>query len=80
MPEEVKDARFHSMPVSILGLEVMEKVREAYAALGMLLDTQVEVSKAGNRELSLAITNLEQSSMWAVKAIVRKYPPDPKNQ
>jgi hypothetical protein len=31
---------------------------------------EVAMSKVKSREMSLAITNLEQSIMWAVKAIV----------
>ena len=30
---------------------------------------QIEVAKGPSRELSLALTNLEQSVMWAIKSV-----------
>lgn len=46
----------------------MNKLREAYAAL----DTLVRNMTTSYREKALALTNLEQSAMWANKAVSRK--------
>ena len=43
----------------------MNKLRAAYAALDALIRTM----PMSARELALAITNLEQSAMWANKAV-----------
>ena len=44
----------------------IERIREAYKTL---LET-IERECPASRPLSVAITNLEQSGMWAIKAIV----------
>jgi hypothetical protein len=48
------------------GLEMITKLREAYSALH---NTVLEVA-GESRERSVALTNLEQSAMWAIKAVV----------
>lgn len=70
----MNDPRFFSMPTSHEGLETINRMRVAYAELAAGLEFFAK-TEGGNRELALALTNLEQSSMWAVKALVRKHPP-----
>lgn len=46
-------------------IKKIEAVREAYKVLHAHL-----LTLAPSREISLAITNLEQSAMWATKSLV----------
>ena len=52
------------------GARKCKELREAY---GALLEKLTEFCP-GSRELSVAITNLETSAMWAVKSIVLNDP------
>lgn len=47
------------------GVTAVEKIRAAYSAL---LET-IEANAAPSRERSVAITELQTSSMWAVRAV-----------
>lgn len=55
----------HHAP-SINSLGKIQQLREAYSELSEL----VEVTAPSSRERQLGITNLEQSAMWAIKAVV----------
>lgn len=46
--------------------EKIRKLREAFSNL----DDLIKELTPGSREQSCAITNLEQSAMWAIKAVV----------
>lgn len=48
------------------GLERIKKIREAYTAL----DNLIQELAPQSREKSIAITELETSAMWAIKAVV----------
>lgn len=48
------------------GLARIKKLREAYSAI----DAAVREFGTSGRELAVAITNLEQSAMWAIKSVV----------
>ena len=48
------------------GLEKIAKLREAYSTLHEL----VTELAPGTRERAIALTNLEESGMWAIKAVV----------
>lgn len=48
------------------GLEKIQKIRQAYSDLHMFL---LETCPA-SRERSVALTDLETSAMWAIKAVV----------
>lgn len=64
---------FESVPINevqaILIKNIQEKAAELYQA--------IEVTE-NSRERSSAITNLEQSVMWAVKNVSRNPPSDPR--
>lgn len=67
---------FYSAKCTPEAFEIMMKIREAYKSLNDLLEEIVDLNTqtetkiyAGPKEMSLAKTNLEQSSMWAIKAI-----------
>lgn len=49
------------------GLDKIARLREGYSALLTLIE---EVDPDPSREKSLALTNLETSAMYAVKAVV----------
>ena len=48
------------------GLDKVAKLREAFSTV----DDIVQELAPSSRERSLAITNLEQAAMWAIKAVV----------
>lgn len=48
------------------GLDKVAKLREAFSTI----DDIVQDVAPQSRERSLAITNLEQAAMWAIKAVV----------
>ena len=48
------------------GLDKVAKLREAFSAI----DDIVQQIAPSSRERSLAITNIEQAAMWAIKAVV----------
>ena len=50
----------------------VEEVKENAENLLLSIDKPRNTNFKGNRELALAITNLEQSTMWAVKGITTK--------
>jgi hypothetical protein len=52
------------------GLEKITRLREAFSELQDLID---EVAP-NSREKSVAITNLETTAMWAIKAVVTNDP------
>lgn len=52
------------------GLKKINRLRELYTELSNELNTMTSPS----RELSVALTNLEQSAMWAIKAVVHNDP------
>ncbi len=69
---EVKTVNpFYSAKATPEALEKMMEIREAYKALGDLIAGLNATGSlgVGGREKSLAITNLEQSAMWAIKSI-----------
>lgn len=55
------------------GLQKITELRELYTSLSNKLNLLAPPS----RELSVALTNLEQSAMWAIKAVVHN---DPKSE
>lgn len=48
------------------GLERINRLREAYSAL----KNTIEFNAPASRERSVAVTELETSAMWAIKAVV----------
>jgi hypothetical protein len=56
----------------------LDRIRAAYSELHLLVEREVKAAEennktgrfVGSRSLSVALTNLEQSCMWATKAIV----------
>lgn len=66
---------FYSAKCTPQALKKMQELREIYKALSDIIDlapsnyTDDGQYSVGMRELSLAKTNLEQSAMWAIKAI-----------
>lgn len=48
------------------GLDKIRRIREAFSALDALIQELAPAS----RERSVALTNLETTAMWAIKAIV----------
>lgn len=48
------------------GIEKVKKLRKAFAELHDLIKTETPAS----REQSVALTNLETTAMWAIKAVV----------
>ena len=52
------------------GLGKINKLRELYTALS----NELNLLTVPSRELSVAQTNLEQSAMWAIKAVVHNDP------
>ncbi len=70
---------FYSTKVTPEALNMMQAFREAYKSLADALESLSVDEKVaiGTREMSLAKTNLEQSAMWAIKA-VSHYNPDNK--
>lgn len=51
---------------SEVGLLAINRIRKAYSEL----DDLVRESTPTSREQAVALTNLEQSAMWAIKAVV----------
>lgn len=51
---------------SAAGLEAITKIREAFSGLSDLIEATCPTS----REKSVALTNLETTAMWAIKAVV----------
>ncbi len=62
-----EDHRFHYHKPSLKAVAAIEKIRKGCRELQAVLD---EALPAPSREKSLALTNLEQVSMWANKACV----------
>lgn len=61
---------FYSAKATSEALAKMQDFREAYKVLDDLITNAANgVVIAGGRELALAKTNLEQSSMWAIKSL-----------
>lgn len=58
----------HHVP-SEAGIETIKRIREAYSNLLDELN-----ALPASRQLSVAITNLETSAMWAIKGIVMNDP------
>lgn len=48
------------------GLSKIAELREAFSELSV----KIEAICPGSREKSVAVTNLEQAAMWAIKAVV----------
>lgn len=48
------------------GLEKITKLREAFS----VLHDQIEALAPSSREKAVALTNLETTAMWAIKAVV----------
>jgi len=55
------------------GLAKITKLREAFSTLSQ----QIEELAPNSREKSVALTNLETTAMWAIKAVVCN---DPKSE
>ena len=55
---------FRSRRLTPLGVKHADEIRDAYAALVSVLDRNLKDS----RELSLALTAIQESAMWAIKA------------
>ena len=71
--EELRDVRVRfgiaqdSKPAPVEALSLQKSIRNRTALLAELLATEVEPS----RELSLALTHLEEALMWAGKAVFK---------
>ncbi len=52
------------------GLVKIRTLRQAFSDLHDLIDTTAPVS----REKSVALTNLETTAMWAIKAVICNHP------
>lgn len=52
------------------GLKKINTLREKYTELS----NELNIIAPPSRELSVALTNLEQSAMWAIKAVVHNDP------
>jgi hypothetical protein len=61
---------------SIEGLKKINKLREAFSDLERLINDTCPTS----RHKSVAITNLENAAMWAIKAVVFNDPDSVVNQ
>lgn len=48
------------------GMDKITKLREAFSAISDLIEAECPKS----RETSVALTNLETTAMWAIKAVV----------
>lgn len=48
------------------GLQKITRIRQAYSDVKRILETEAPPS----RQLSVALTELETSAMWAIKAVV----------
>lgn len=59
---------FESAVLSEAQQQVVADIREVFEAVGLGLQEQIQPG----RELSIALTNLEQSAMWAIKAVSRE--------
>lgn len=59
---------YESQPVTEEEQAQIQKLREAFSALGNIIE---ELSPNG-RGKSIAITHLETAAMWAIKAITHK--------
>lgn len=55
------------------GLKKITELREAFSKISDLIETNC----GNNRERAIAITNLETTAMWAIKAVVFN---DPKSE
>ncbi len=55
------------------GLQKITRIRQAYSDVKRILETEAPPS----RQLSVALTELETSAMWAIKAVVFN---DPKSE
>ena len=64
-PERKVDRRFSSFPVSEQAKMSIESLRVYYATLAEI----VEERCPNSRERSIALTELENSCMWAIKSI-----------
>lgn len=64
MPEIAKTFKYHKP--SDDGLTKITELRKAYSVLAELINTTAPSS----RERSIALTELETSAMWAIKAVV----------
>lgn len=51
---------------SSVGLDKITKLREAFSRL----HDEIEAIAPNSREKSVALTNLETTAMWAIKAVV----------
>jgi hypothetical protein len=68
-PEEI-ESRLRTHEVGAEGWHKIEQLRDLYAELAQLLNN----TGPDGREKSLALTALEESMMWASKAIAKPYP------
>ena len=55
---------------SVAGLAKIKTLREAFSTLHDLIEAEAPMS----REKAVAITHLETSAMWAIKAVVTNDP------
>jgi hypothetical protein len=65
----MSDDRF-KMVYEELQPEQLQLIKDIKGLAGLL---SVSYAKVANREMALALTNLEQSIMWAVKAVCVDY-------
>jgi len=65
MSEEIKKTYNYHKP-SEQGLKKITTIRKAFTEL----DNLVQELAPSTRERSVALTNLEQAAMWAIKAVV----------
>lgn len=70
VPPDTLEGRFQSHDVNELGQQQMQEIRDRYMLLALALENLLP----DGREKSLALTDLEKSSMMAVASIARRYP------
>ena len=73
MPEDFIDKPFAYHKPSAIGLQKITEIRKGYSEIKRLLENNCPPS----RQLSVALTELETSAMWAIKAVVFN---DPKSE
>lgn len=60
------DERFTYLPMNEAGTAIHNELRDKLSSITRLLE-----SVPGNREMSLALTKLEEAAMWAAKGLSR---------
>lgn len=54
-------------------VERIAAIKDAEAAFLEVLDQQTPFDERPNREISLAVTNIQQAAMWAVRGVTARF-------